>query len=323
MTIKLSCTTWDKFPENAKALRKQVFELEQGVPSLLEQDALDPESLHFVMTKGDLPLAVGRLTLRDTQAKISHLAIHPSVRGKSIGGKLALIIIKEAVRRGAVWLRLSSSTISQGFCAKFGFFPIGPTYTANGLEHIDMINTSPELILSTPLSDLNGHANFILEKDATVHDIKDLKDFKLHVAGMVPQARRQLFILSHSLEHSIFDNEVIRNSVSHLARAHAMTEVKILVYDDKPLVMRQHQVIELMKRIPSRIQLRIVNRERQHEEMGMVLVDNSGVVYQRNLRDYKGFANYDHAARVRQMKEKFTLLWEYSRPSPEFREIAI
>ncbi len=283
----------------------------------------DPSARYYYLTQDGRFVAIAYVCIVEFEAHIRLFGVDAGVRHKKLGSTLIRLLLEHLIQTGVKTADIHTSQEARGFCEKQGFFEVSAGRSAHGFDAVEMRNTSLELILATPTEGLNTPANFVLQKDSQVHEISNVSTFKQHVAAMIPQARRQVFILSRALEHAIFDQEVIRNSLSQLARTSEMTEVRLLVLDDKALFSHPHSLTELIKRMPSLIELRVINPDYQADNFGMVLVDSHGVIYQRQLTHFNGFANYNHMARVKQMRAKFKELWDVSRPSAEFREITL
>lgn len=324
MSIKVNVSNWEQLDAATKRMRQEVFVGELGIPLELENDHLDSDSLHYSINndKNDV-LAIGRLTLRDSQAKISRLAVVPGKRRKGLGLYLGSLLVSEAHRRGAANIFLSTPVTMETFCKKLGFFKSGRNYSVKDTEHVEMVNFAPALLSTLEKKRLSEGPHFILGEDPKVYTYSNTNDLSLHTLAMVTQARKRIYSYSHSLEHAIYDNELLRDTLSHHLRTNTMMDVRLLVLEDRPIAQKRHQIAELYKRMPSLFEIRVINKQTHHEMDFVTLVDRDGIIYGINNLEYNGFANYYDPGQVRLKEDKFLQMWENATPSKEFRTIGI
>ena len=113
-------------------VRKQVFVVEQKVPSELEFDETDPLSTHVVAFIDKRAVATGRIS-RD--GKIGRMAVLKRFRKKGVGQKILQKLIEIGHRNGLKKLYLSSQCHAILFYEKAGFKAQGPVYEEAGIDH--------------------------------------------------------------------------------------------------------------------------------------------------------------------------------------------
>jgi YbgC/YbaW family acyl-CoA thioester hydrolase len=131
---------WDELGEPARALREQVFVLEQKIPAALEWDAADADAIHAVaFNRFGLPLATGRLVLQQgAPARIGRMATSRLVRSSGVGRQVLDALIEAARSRGIRELVLHAQTSAQTFYLRAGFAPHGAVFEEAGIAHIEM-----------------------------------------------------------------------------------------------------------------------------------------------------------------------------------------
>ncbi|MDO5701664.1 MAG: GNAT family N-acetyltransferase [Bowdeniella nasicola] len=132
----------------ARAIRHEVFVLEQGVPLILEIDARDEDAIQVLMRADDTPIGTGRLLREAHHPQVVHLgrlAILPAWRGQGLGARLVagLEAIARETLRGDVGepliCELSAQEYALDFYRKQGYELIGrPRYLDAGIWHHDM-----------------------------------------------------------------------------------------------------------------------------------------------------------------------------------------
>ena len=136
---------WSTLAKGAQAIRRSVFIDEQGIPEEEEWDADDAHATHAVVCNlAGMPLATARLIthgLPAGHAKIGRMAVLRSSRGVGLGNQLLSALTDAAQARGITDISLHAQTSAQGFYARAGFAPQGPTFDEVGIPHIVMTHT--------------------------------------------------------------------------------------------------------------------------------------------------------------------------------------
>lgn len=325
MKLRFRKYPWQLAPGVIREVREQVFIREQKVPPELEWDDSDELAEHYLAVMPDnTPVAVARLipTL-DEVAHIGRMAVLPPYRGKGIGAALLRELIRDAAGQVRE-LRLSSQQHAIPFYQRNGFHIASEPYDDAGIPHVTMRCLAPQpLICSFDDTSYSRQRPMILgedDKSWLIHTDQDLLPLMDNLAG---QAQQRIWLYDRLLDHELYDREPLRDILSALARRHRISEVRLLIHDDKPLVQRRHQLVELMRRLPSHISLRLVSSNYPAEDQPFMLVDREGVLFRHRFDRPEGFAGFADSGRVRLLAEQFQRMWDYSRASLELRELPI
>jgi hypothetical protein len=157
----------------------------------------------------------------------------------------------------------------------------------------------------------------------TLFLLEGLADFQKHTQLLLGHTRRQLAILSRTLDAPIYDTEAFVSAISDLARSSRYTQIQILVKDTEPLIDRGHKLARLAQRLSSKITLRKLTLEPENGEMGFMLSDKTGLLYKNDEREYRGFTDTQAAAEVKRLREIFDYLWQYAEPEPRLQILHI
>jgi YbgC/YbaW family acyl-CoA thioester hydrolase len=132
--------SWEQLGQAARALREEVFIVEQKIPAALEWDAADAGAIHAVaFNRFDVPLATGRLILEEgAPARIGRMATSRLARSSGVGRKVLDALIDAARSRGVAVLTLNAQTSAQNFYLRAGFAPHGDVFEEAGIPHIEM-----------------------------------------------------------------------------------------------------------------------------------------------------------------------------------------
>lgn len=323
MTVRFRKYSWQLAPQDLKTIRQAVFIDEQKVPPELEWDDTDEIADHFLAVLPDnTPVATARMfnTLDDT-AHIGRMAVLPAHRGAGLGEKLLRHLMTEAA--GQVRnLYLSAQEHALPFYQRSGFHVCTEPYDDAGIPHYGMRCLAPTLATGHFAEASQRRQPLILGEDdqswliATERQLPELMD------SLVGQARQRVWLYDRMLDHDLYDRQSFRDLLSWLARHHRNSEIRLLIQDDAPLVKRRHRVVELARRLPSSISLRLVNQDYPPTEQPFLLVDRE-VLFRHQFDRPEGFAGFADGGRVKLLAESFQRMWDTARPSLELRELPL
>jgi len=128
------------------AVRREVFVLEQGVPSEIEYDPYDETAVHVLAVRTDgVPLgtgrllhgadAVGRTGADATVGSLGRLAVTKAARGLGVGAALVRAVEDAARERGLAAVDLHAQTHALGFYERLGYEAYGPEFPDAGMPH--------------------------------------------------------------------------------------------------------------------------------------------------------------------------------------------
>ena len=130
-----------------RAVRREVFVGEQGVPVELEMDAYDAYAVHLLATAPDgSPVGTARFLYGpaarkkyaaaaisdDLTAVLGRLAVTRAARGTGLGVALVRAAEEEALRLGLAEVYLEAQSHALGFYERLGYTAYGPEFAAGG-----------------------------------------------------------------------------------------------------------------------------------------------------------------------------------------------
>ena len=183
-------------------------------------------------------------TLEET-AHIGRMAILPAHRGKGLGEVLLRHLVSEAAERFTE-LQLSAQEHAIPFYQRSGFHVCSDLYDDAGIPHVDMRCLAPKLVndaystRENPMLLGEDRDAWLFDRESTMVDLID---------SLTGQARQRIWLYDRVLDHDLYDRLRFRELISGLARRHRLSDVRLLIHDDKPLVQRRHQIVELMRRV--------------------------------------------------------------------------
>jgi len=129
-------TTWQANQDALRAIREQVFIIEQLVPVELEWDEHDESAIHLLGTNSaSKPIGCARIL---KGGSIGRMAVLAEWRGLGVGKSLLSAAIDICRKHQFPVATLSAQTYAIGFYEKSGFTVCSEEYMDAGIPHRDM-----------------------------------------------------------------------------------------------------------------------------------------------------------------------------------------
>lgn len=126
--------------DTCRAIRREVFILEQNVPEAEEWDGRDGKAIHL-LARDAAGAAIGtaRILTEGATGKIGRVAVREAARGSGAGAALIRAALGELrAMPGITRAKLGAQTHAIGFYERLGFVAYGPEYDDAGIAHRDM-----------------------------------------------------------------------------------------------------------------------------------------------------------------------------------------
>jgi predicted GNAT family N-acyltransferase len=125
----------EQFSPEIKRIRNQVFTKEQDIDANLDFDGQDRDAVHVLVIYDGKYVGTGRML---SDGHIGRLAVLKAYRGRGLGAKAVLALVKEAGDTGMKRVYLGAQKHAVGFYEKLGFSEYGEPYIEVNIEHIHM-----------------------------------------------------------------------------------------------------------------------------------------------------------------------------------------
>lgn len=124
---------WSTDEPLLKAIRFEVFCVEQAVPEALEWDGIDAQCLHVLAeTEPGRAVGCGRLL---PDGHIGRMAVLAQWRGQGVGAAMLKRLMALARQRGDERVVLNAQVHALSFYARHGFAPVGEGFDEAGIAH--------------------------------------------------------------------------------------------------------------------------------------------------------------------------------------------
>ena len=127
---------WQDAAHDLRAVRREVFVVEQGVPEALEWDDADDVALHALATdEGGHAIGCARLL---PDGHIGRVAVRRPWRGRGVGTALLARLVAGAQARGDRCAIVNAQVAAMPFYARHGFVASGEGFEEAGIPHCVM-----------------------------------------------------------------------------------------------------------------------------------------------------------------------------------------
>ncbi len=323
MQIHVVPVPWSSHHRQLREVREIVFIKEQGVPRELEWDGEDEHAYHFLAVN-EAGQAIGCARLL-ANGKIGRMAVLAEFRGTGLGTRLLDAVIEHAKQLGLLTVHLHAQTHAEPFYRKSGFLPVGAAFLEAGIQHQGMT-----LELPIPFESPGKVPRPSLREEAPVDDSRPAPQLQTYrnigdclngLLRALSYPRRILAIYSQVLDHALFDRQEVVDALSAFARSGPPVAVRLLIHDSSLITSRGHRLLELARRLDSKIEIRRVPEELADFQATFVTWDNLGYWLMPDYQTYVGQANFNDPVQASRLSERFNYLWERSVPDPELRAL--
>lgn len=325
MEVHVLPVEWESHRHQLNEVRNAVFVEEQGVPQELEWDGLDAEAAHFLAIN-EAGQALGCARLLGT-GQIGRMAVVASRRRGGIGRRLLDAAIDKARQHGHAQVFVHAQTEVAHFYRNAGFLPEGEEFMEAGIPHIAMrlilpveFEPSDEPVARPLIVPQESDADQARARLRHLHGEPECVDA---LAQCAAEPTRTLLIYSQYLDHTLFDRPEIVDALSTFVRSAPPATLKILIHSSQPMVSQGHKLLELARRIDSKIEIRRVPDDLATDVHTYVVWDQRGYWLMPDYRDYDGLTNFYDPVQASRLAERFDYLWNLSSPDPELRILRI
>ncbi|HEY9802033.1 MAG TPA: GNAT family N-acetyltransferase [Leptolyngbyaceae cyanobacterium] len=128
----------EEFPAIA-AIRKTVFQEEQGVDTTLEFDGKDDICQHLIAYLNRQAVGTARIRYLDDQTvKIERLAVLSLARGQGIGQKIMEQALELIAKKNITEVIVHAQVYIKSLYDKLGFIQVGEIFAEASIPHIEM-----------------------------------------------------------------------------------------------------------------------------------------------------------------------------------------
>ena len=308
---------WRDLANTIKRVRRQVFETELGQQHFAAEDDIDLDAIHWVATNDDdHVVGVIRMT---ADGKLSQFAVVDDYRRQGIGSSLLELARQRARRYSLPELQMIAEPPAAEFLVNAGY--------SQDNANLFILTIEPE---DRDVQRRNeGGESFVddvtyrLGEDKQLILLRRESEFQNIIIEMARQARQTIKIYSPLLSHNLFDQQELMATCSRLARRNKYTKIEILIFDPHRIIKNGHALLNISRKLPSSIGIRVVDPEMRQQYHEYMLVDGYGVVYRQDDDKFEGTACFSNITECNRLDRQFTACWESGLIDPNLRQLRI
>ena len=317
-----------EFTSQVRQVRMLVLRQEMKLPEGYLAPPDDTDANHWI-AEDENGQVIGCIRMTVT-GEISHLAVLEHYRRRGVGHSLLELCKAKALRYGLEALSLYAPVELRAFLERAGYASDTDTGDAPVPDwqkyHLSIVAEDVHEPLQRPQLDRHyteSDDNYHLGEDKKLILLRREEDFREIILEMCRQATMNIRIFSPVLEHKLFDRDPLMDVVSALARRNRYTQVEILLYDSHRVVKNGHALLNISRKLPSSIGMKIVHPELRQLNHEYVIADQVGVIYRLDYEDYDGWANFNDVTEANRLTRQFTAAWESGLLDPNLRQLRI
>ena len=306
--------TWSVDFADLRAVRTEVFVVEQAVPEDEEWDELDALSQHVIARDPNgRSIGTGRLTPKGT---IGRMAVVKDWRGRGVGEALLRVLLEQARARHFRSIEIHAQSHALAFYERAGFEAYGDEFDECGILHRHM------RIAIDPLEP--RHPPPIPAHDENLLTSSDRETTRAAVIAVLATARREVCIYMRELEADIYEQSEVIESLKQIAIAGPNSSIRILIQHSSGARADGHRLVALAQRLSSSFAFRTPIEEIDLQYPGCFVISDRGAWFERILASrFDGEGSSHGPGRKAQLQDLFNAVWERSEELTEMRRLEI
>ncbi|MGA8279221.1 MAG: GNAT family N-acetyltransferase [Rhodanobacteraceae bacterium] len=310
---RIECASWDADRSAIRAVREQVFIVEQGVLQSDEWDTQDERSRHVLALDSE-GHAVGTARLTPDRC-VGRMAVLSQWRGRGIGSAMLRVLLEQARALGYRIIEMHAQTHALSFYERFGFTPIGDEFLECNIPHQSMRLTlaEPEARELPPVA--HPPAARLLQTE-------DRADALAALLELLRDALQEVAIFTRDLDPGLLDVADILDELKRIGLSGRNARVRVLLKEPRVPVAKGHRLLTLAQRLPTPMQLRIPIEPNDLAAPSAFVINDRGGYWYRPLGDrFEGEGSTFAPARHRELLQRFDETWERAETSVELRAL--
>jgi predicted GNAT family N-acyltransferase len=310
---------WREVARTIKRIRRQV--LAEQSKDYIDEDNDDLNAIHWIATNQDgHTVGVIRMT---ADGHLSQFAVVDEYRRRGIGTSL-LELAKQRARRNALkQLQIIADAAADTPATRF-LNQVGYVSEDGNLFVLTIEPENTNLMRrAEPGESFGDDVTYRLGKDKQLILLRRESDFRNIIIEMAGQAAQNIRIYSRVLSHNLYDQPELNAICSQLARRNKYTKIEILVFDAHRMIKNGHALLDIARKLPSSIGIKVVDPEMRQQNLEYMLADGQGVIYRPEADKFEGTACFFNITECNRLTRHFAANWESGIIDPNLRQLRI
>ena len=156
---------------------------------------------------------------------------------------------------------------------------------------------------------MSSFEEYRLGEDRELLRVSSREDCAALALAMVSQAQQSLLLFTHDLDPDLYNSQAFADAARAIAGARHGGRVRILAWDVDRAARRGHRLLDLSRRLGSRVQIRRTPRSYHHS---FLVVDEQGVFDRRRADRFEATASFHDPGWALSLQRFFLEVWDQS-----------
>jgi len=174
--------------------------------------------------------------------------------------------------------------------------------------------------MKTPANDLQLETFKLGEEGGRIR-VEGRLECQQVVQKLASEARLHLEIFTYDLDAPLYDDLIFLGEVKRLARSSRNLCLRILLQNNEKVQREGHRLIDLARRITSKIEIRKPHPDYIDHLESFIIADTQGFLRRPVGQRYDGEANFKDLLKAREMMQFYNEIWESSEPDSDLRRL--
>ena len=152
---------------------------------------------------------------------------------------------------------------------------------------------------------------------------REVEDTQAAVLALLRHADRQVEILTHDFEPSLYDHDACLEALEDLALRSHHSRIRILIQEPQVAALRGHRLLTLGRRLTSRIEMRRPDPEASRIADSFLIVDGLGFLHRPYADSFKADACLSEPLTARALLQRFQAYWDVAETDPYLRRLTL
>ncbi len=157
-------------------------------------------------------------------------------------------------------------------------------------------------------------------KKLHLNSLEECKDAAFNLAR---QARRSIYIFSYDLDPQLYNQTDFLEAVKILAIGSEHSRIKVILQNNTKVQREGHRLIQLWRRLTSKIEIRRPPPDYIDHTENFLLVDDLGYLHRSLYTKYEATVDFNSRFETSKFCMFFNEVWEQSEPASELRTLHI
>lgn len=315
--FRVVVSSWAQDRAALQSLQHKVFTEELGVTLARDDEPASVYALAYDLHGA--PIGAGRLS---RSGEIARMAVLPAWRNQGVGSQLLQTLLDVGRARGQLLIHLSAHPEAVTFYQRAGFTLDGEPFVTAGLPHQRMQHVLTPL-LSPQTLPAAENASDAPPPTSVALQCSDADSLRALSIRLLDDAHYQADIYSVDLDPRVYDDGDFIDAVRRRALSGRRARLRFVLKDVSAIAHRGHRLIELFRRLDSRIHVRQVAEEDSDYASAFIVTDSHSFLFRQTASRFDAEGQTHDIGRSGQLRRYFEAVFERATAPIELRQLGL